>query len=301
MEMRSSFIREATYNHRRALASSPDARPLQAWVVEYTTAAVYCHSPQRCTLPIDTLTRENVTLRVIRRGKSRMYVAYFDEVKPSSDNGNQYLVGGIIVAMDDIAAIEEQMTSLSQKVFGSRELSIGTEFHAKFLYHRKGAFKHMEVEDRLSVFRELANILSDRERIKQVLVRINTEQLFGNQEAAEIAFMHYVERVERAIGKNGLALLIGDLDDEQAKKMVADFLRYRITGTHSQYGRLITRIVDTVHFCRSHHSRMIQLADAYLYMMARQGRPTTNWMAEEFAKILKEANLFPNSYKTWPN
>jgi hypothetical protein len=45
---------------------------------------------------------------------------------------------------------------------------------------------------------------------------------------------------------------------------------------------------------------MIQLADAYIYMVARQGRPTLNWMATEFEKILAEASLFPDSYKIWP-
>ncbi|MCK1738309.1 DUF3800 domain-containing protein [Bradyrhizobium sp. 138] len=59
-------------------------------------------------------------------------------------------------------------------------------------------------------------------------------------------------------------ILIGDLDNQEFKNMIADFARYRTKGTPWDWGIKITSIVDSVHFARSHHSRMIQLADIYL-------------------------------------
>lgn len=231
-----------------------------------------------------------------------MYVAYFDEIKPNIQADQHcYWVGGIIVAMENIAEIEEQVSALSQKIFGSEELVPETEFHAKFIYYKKGPFKTMEAEGRLKVFSQLGEILSNRKIIKQVYACINTNKLYGGVDPAEHAFMHYVERVENAIGIGKSAILIGDLDDEQARNMVRQFQRYRVNGTNSPYGRKITRIVDTVNFCRSHHSRMIQLADVYLYMKNKQRREAINWMDKEFEKILQKLELFPDSYKIWPN
>lgn len=82
--------------------------------------------------------------------------------------------------------------------------------------------------------------------------------------------------------------------------MVSDFSRYRTRGTGSQYGKLINRIVDSVHFCRSHHSRMIQLADAYLFILSGQHQPRKGYIAEGMTRALEGVNLFPTRYKVWP-
>jgi len=112
--------------------------------------------------------------------------------------------------------------------------------------------------------------------------------------------MHFVERVHMAIERDAFAILIGDLDDQQARNMVSEFSRYRTRGTNSAYGKLITRIVDSVHFCRSHHSRMIQLADAYIFIVSGFYQERKGNMAEGLRKALADVNLFPNRYKEWP-
>lgn len=230
-----------------------------------------------------------------------MYVAYFDEVKPNEKEGQyRYIVGGIVVAMSSIAAIEAQLTALSEEVFGTSDLTTDTEFHSTFIYSKKGGFKAMEPAQRFHIFERLGQILSDKDAIKKVYACINTDKLYAGTNAAEHAFMHFVERVDNVIGKGGSAILIGDLDDQQARNMVSEFSRYRTQGTNSKYGKLITRIVDSVHFCRSHHSRMIQLADAYVFTVSNGYTKRTGWFADGYRKAMAGADLWPDGYKEWP-
>jgi Protein of unknown function (DUF3800) len=62
----------------------------------------------------------------------------------------------------------------------------------------------------------------------------------------------------------------------------------------------ISSIVDTVHFARSHHSRMIQLADVYLFLVTHRPGARNGWMAEALTEILKYKDLWPHRYKHWP-
>lgn len=131
-----------------------------------------------------------------------MYVAYFDEVKPNPKDGNHcYFVGGVVVRMGDIAELEAMMTKLSVDVFGSADLVQETEFHASYAYYGKGPFKGMDVAQRLDIFRRIGEVLNHRDKIKLVYACINTEKLYVGTNAAEQAFMHFVERVEMAIEK----------------------------------------------------------------------------------------------------
>jgi hypothetical protein len=96
-------------------------------------------------------------------------------------------------------------------------------------------------------------------------------------------------------------VLIGDIDDEQSRNMVRDFSRFRTNGTPWAHGIEIKSVVDSVHFCRSHHSRLIQLADAYAWLVTHGWGGRKGDMAKLVNDAIKGANLFPSRYKYWPN
>jgi len=60
-------------------------------------------------------------------------------------------------------------------------------------------------------------------------------------------------------------------------------------------------VVDTVHFCKSHYSRLIQLADAYAWLVVHRWGLRKGPMAKLVDCAVKEINLFPQRYKYWPN
>jgi hypothetical protein len=114
-----------------------------------------------------------------------------------------------------------------------------------------------------------------------------------------MAFAYFCERVELSLEAGTKTLLIGDQDDQHAKAMIAAFAQYRTNGTPWDYGIKIKGIIDAVHFARSHHSRMIQLADVYLFLITHRGRK--GWFADKLREGLKGIDLWAHRYKAWPN
>ncbi len=231
-----------------------------------------------------------------------MRVTYFDEVKANPANGQDwYFVGGLSVIVDEIVQLEERMNALAEELFGTRDLTPQTEFHAAHIYFKKGAFKNIEAAARASALGRLARIISESESTKRIYAAINTTKLYNPAQAPEFAFAHFCERVQMSLDKGVKTLLIGDQDDEYGKEMIAAFARYRTRGTPWEYGININGIVDAVHFARSHHSRMIQLADIYLFLKTHAWGSRKGWMATKLSEELKGLELGAHRYKHWPN
>ncbi len=80
--------------------------------------------------------------------------------------------------------------------------------------------------------------------------------------------------------------------------------RYRENGTDCQFGHAIDRLIDTAHFTHSHHSRMLQLADVYMYaqqMAYRQLLPQAGRAPNSPPSFgRKRGWLAPHRYKDWP-
>jgi hypothetical protein len=146
----------------------------------------------------------------------------------------------------------------------------------------------------------LTDLLTDP-CLKRVYAAIDTTRLLAKQKAAEFAFAHFCERVQMAIPSGEHTILIGDYEKDEFKQMIADFAQYRSNGTPWQYGIEITKIVDSVHFTRSHHSRMIQLADMWLFVASHWYGSRKGGMADAFTAAIKGKELWPHRYKLWPS
>lgn len=229
-----------------------------------------------------------------------MYVTYFDEVKCQPSQGqNYYFVGGICVPMNKIMEIEGHLNALASELFGTFDLTPETCFHARLIHFKKGPFSNMDFPARLDVLKRLTRILANS-AVKRVYVAIDNEKLKAKHKIAEIAFAHFCERVEMAMDSDEQTILIGDLDNQEFKQMISDFARYRAKGTPWDWGIKINSIVDSVHFARSHHSRMIQLADIYLYTVSHRYGSRRGGFADAYTHVLSEFDLFPSRYKVWP-
>jgi hypothetical protein len=231
-----------------------------------------------------------------------MYVTYFDEVKAIPENGqDRYWVGGICVPMQEIGKIEAKLNDLSQDVFGTKELSEATEFHATAIYFGKFPTRNWKMSKRLEILDSLYEILTECDAIKRVYASINSKKLYAPEKAGEYAFAHFCERTQMLVGKKGTTMLIGDMDAHKNAQTIKEFSQYRIEGTPWEYGIKINSIVDCVHFAHSHHSRMIQLADFYLFVASHNASGRSGDMAIEFDKILNKADCYAHRYKWWPN
>lgn len=69
---------------------------------------------------------------------------------------------------------------------------------------------------------------------------------------------------------NDLGLVFGDYEADEVTSAITDFSEYKQIGkTPMHFGRTLGRLLDTVYFTHSHHSRFLQVADLLVYMAGR--------------------------------
>lgn len=121
-----------------------------------------------------------------------MRVTYFDEVKANPQNGQPwYVVGGLSVPADAIPQLEERANTLAEDVFGTRDLTAATEFHAAHIYFGKGSYRGMAVSDRLEILCNLGKAISETDGVKRVYAAIDTSKLANPAKAPEMAFAYF--------------------------------------------------------------------------------------------------------------
>ena len=236
-----------------------------------------------------------------------MFFTYFDEVKYHPPVQTGYWFGGISVDVANIPILEEQMNELSRDIFGTQEPKTETEFHAKFINSGKGAFKGMEPEERYNLLKRLAHIVDQPELLKRVYFRLLPDNIVANNSPHdELAFMLFLEQVDLLYAQLGTkGLVIGDHDNDQSvSKSVKSMSWYRQHQTDFKMGRKIENILDTVHFAHSHHSRLLQIADCYLWFcqLMVQPMPKSHYKKDLMEYIRTNTNAtFPDKCKVWPS
>jgi hypothetical protein len=235
-----------------------------------------------------------------------LYLIYYDEVKFESGRQPAHWFGGVAIHADQIGEVEAQLNQLAHDVFGSSLLSNNTEFHAKDIFHGKSNFKGVSFADRLEVMDKLIEITS-REAVCSIYARVVVDDvsfISTPSEGEELTFMYFVEKVDGFLRKKkSLGMLIGDYDEPNIGPSVANLAKFRASGTKYSFGREIRNLVDTVHFAKSHHSRLIQLADVDLYCRQFCHQPNTSNSRAALENAIRKhsSGRFPKAYKDYPN
>lgn len=77
-------------------------------------------------------------------------------------------------------------------------------------------------------------------------------------------FCDYLQKV------GDLGAVFGDYEKDEIARAIIDFSEFKVSGaTPMYYGRPLGRLVDTVYFTHSHHSRFLQVSDVLVYMAGR--------------------------------
>lgn len=234
-----------------------------------------------------------------------MQIAYFDEVKYQSGAQPYYWLGALVASAEAIWRLESKVAEIASRCFGRSTLSRETELHAADIFHRKSNFKlWKDIDSRIAVLRDLATIISEEQELGRIYVRIEPRLRIADDHA-EMAFMFLVEKLEDLLrSMKSPGMLIGDRENDQVSNEFAEALsRFRASGTPYQFGTELRCLIDTVHFTSSHHSRMLQLADAYVWLM--QFWHTTDKSKHPNSVLVSHlsdnTNLsYANRYKHWP-
>lgn len=234
-----------------------------------------------------------------------MLIAYFDEVKFQKGRSPYYWLGAIVADADLIWNLEESVNALAQEAFGTKELTKKSEFHATDLLSGNGHFKQIPFKDRVELMIKLISIFGAADDLGKIYIRIDPARMVAPDDMEGMAFMYLVEKIDYYLAsKKQRGMLIGDHESEKVAGQFADSLcNYRAGGTKYQFGKKLDYLLDTVHFTRSHHSRMLQLADLYVWMRQfREAGDTTKWHRKA---VLDHIATIPdclsaNRYKVWP-
>ncbi len=236
-----------------------------------------------------------------------MFLVYFDEVKYEEGKQPYYWICGIAATPEIVQRLEKAVTDLSRKCFRDGTSSRHTEFHASHIFHKKGNFRSFDLEKRISIIVALADILDSESELAKICARIEPAHIKypDKVDVENMAFMYFVEQVERHLdSQESHGMLIGDLENEKVSKKFAKALsRYREEGTDYQFSMKLNYLIDTVHFTKSHYSRMLQLADSYVWLLQLCTNQDPNRVPHQqvISHVQGKTSLLPpTKSKHWP-
>ncbi|MBW9265861.1 MAG: DUF3800 domain-containing protein [Candidatus Thiodiazotropha sp. (ex. Lucinisca nassula)] len=202
-----------------------------------------------------------------------MHLAYFDENKYTDENPFFY-IGGYLLPEGKAIDLENTLTQIQYNFFGSSSLRKDTEFHGKEMFHGKGTFNKRKLAERVQLFEDISTFLVNNQLpIRMVRIDVNAHRAKYAYPTPEYRlglmlilerFCDYLEKVD------DLGAVFGDYEKDEIARAVIDFSDFKVSGkTPMHFGRPLGRLIDTVYFTHSHHSRFLQVADVLIYMAGR--------------------------------
>ncbi|MNV35481.1 hypothetical protein D3C71_1269290 [compost metagenome] len=234
-----------------------------------------------------------------------MLIAYFDEVKYQKNRSPYYWLGAIVADSELIWKLEENVNALASEHFGTKELTKQTEFHATDILSGNGHFADVPFRERIELMTKLISIFGNADELGKIYVQIDPALMAEPDDIEGKAFMFLVERVDSyLLQMKQRGMLIGDHESEKVSGQFADSLSsYRAKGTKYDFGKSLKYLLDTVHFTRSHHSRMLQLADLYVWMRQfREAGANGKWHRQQILDHIASIDgcLRADRFKNWP-
>lgn len=237
-----------------------------------------------------------------------MHLCYFDENKHSAENPN-FFIGGLLIPDNHALDFESTLAQIVFNFFGSSTLTVHNELHGKDLFHGKGNAKGRKIPDRVQVFHDVASFITNN-KIPVRMIRIDVERHRNkyNYPMPEyrLGLMLILERFCEYLDQvNDLGLVFGDYEADEMTSAVVDFSEFKSQGkTPMYFGRPLGRLVDTVYFTQSHHSRFLQVADLLVYMAGRyeNGKAVANkWHEHEVLAAWQKIKASGNVHiQHWP-
>jgi hypothetical protein len=238
-----------------------------------------------------------------------MHLAYFDENKFTTDNPC-FWVGGILIPDKKAIDLESTLSQIQYNFFGTSILTKETEFHGKELFHGKGQFKGLPFSERAGVFHDIATfIISNRIPVRMVCIDVpkHRDKYVYPIPEYRLGLMLILERICDYLEEvDDLGVVFGDYEKDELTHSILDFSQFKITGkTPMYFGRPLGRLLDTVYFTHSHHSRFLQVADLLIYMAGRFEHAVVDETAKWHEKQVAEAwkNIKANAdikIQRWP-
>lgn len=203
-----------------------------------------------------------------------MLIAYVDE----SNQGDFVSFGALITDGPGVASLGQ---ALDDTVWdAARQFSVdpSAELHGYDLFHEKKDWTGVPPRARIHTYKAALSAVVSHD-VSLILRWTSQAALRSRQDAAgypdrwsadRTVFQFLLQRInDLARSKNEYALVIADIRGDRESQRER-FAEYKLLGTPGEYrSTRLERIVDTVHFVPSHHSRMIQAIDLITFINQR--------------------------------
>lgn len=201
-----------------------------------------------------------------------MLLCFVDE----SFKGDFYAFSALIADQHATRELTLALNQLVDQVAVEWGISRQSEIHAYEIFHGVGAWDEIPARARVRVFEASLKAVIDAD-VRIYLRAVNSRRLAERQAhqnypvnfpADQVCFQHILQRANGFAKRHGeYALVIADERNDRERHRER-FALYQTDGTPGVYMHTtLDRLLDTVHFAPSHHSRMLQAADllAFLY------------------------------------
>ncbi len=235
-----------------------------------------------------------------------MRLIYFDETKFSEDNP-YFFIGGILLEEECVTNLDRELMKVQQDFFGTNSLDKKTELHGLYIYQGKGSYKNRTIPDRIDLFQRIGELLIQYKiPIRVVSIDMNTckQQYISPLPPYKYGLMLLLEQFCKFLDReNDIGIAFGDYEKDEITQSIRDFSEYK-KQTPTHYGHSIKRLIDTIYFTHSHHSRFLQVADMVMYMVNRyrsEDYKPQKWHDIELHKIWKNIKEKTDlEIKRWP-
>ncbi len=193
-----------------------------------------------------------------------MLLTYVDE----SYSKHSYFIAALLCHENEALSLTRALDDVVRKAATTfSELSPDAELHGYDLLQGKRDWTPLtrQVRARIDVYGNAFQAIADHD-VRIIIRGVDTRKLCDRYSGTaadphSVVLTHVLERVDEYAERTGeLALVIADEpgQHDHQQQYRSDLLRYRAQGTWSYRGRVITRIVDTLHFAPSSASRLVQ-------------------------------------------
>lgn len=257
-----------------------------------------------------------------------MFLAYMDECGNTGTNPDPdqpiHFIGCLVVEDTKVREFEKGISEVARKYFPKTWRSPKFEFHGVELFAGTGCFKG-DPQIRIDATAALI-ALAKTHCAAFGYVGVDKIKSFAKDHPHRICFSLLVEHLEAwRTRRDSLALLVSGENQEVESDIIKDIATFKDTSTQWGYKQVpIEHIVDSVHFVKSHHSPLIQIADILTYitlkaiLIKRKRLPEfikrpdkkqgfSDWAAENYSKselatrtLWSSINFSHFCHKVWP-
>lgn len=184
-----------------------------------------------------------------------------------------HLIAVLLVPEESVSDVHERVEAVARRHVPDLANRADFEFHAAEIFGGKKLWRGTKPAVRAAVAEDLLRIVCDLELFVAIrgVHKPRLKARYGSNafHPHDIALMFAIEATERHARvvehRTGVAcrvLMVADESKERERTMIRDLAMYQRTGTPWGWRATpVDRIIDTVHFGRSHDNRALQLAD----------------------------------------